>query len=302
MRSIAPARGRKIRCLFLVFCAMLAGVCAAAGNDVAPPRMHVVRVNEASADALAGVREFAAVQVESCRVTQHLSGSGAPPLTDAQLRKIVFLQDEAFYDGDRIAHYSTRRFVVADGSSSCAPYVLVLRDVSITVGCGTRIVGRSGNDLNSDAPPGPPETHVERTGPSGDACVHARKPVETDGLPTDSAGSDVNCIWQSRLLAARFGALTRRPPAPGNGPSATGLDACLYQPLPHYASAHSAGEDVVLRTHSSAPPAQQAVSGGHIEFEGNTRLQAMDVGGPAAAKFDQAAAEAFVRLPPREGV
>jgi hypothetical protein len=143
---------------------------------------------------------------------------------------------------------------------------------------------------------------VERRGLPGDACVHARKPFETDGLPTDVAGPGVNCIWHSRLLAARFGALTRRPPAPGNGPSATGLDACLYQPLPHYASAHSAGEDVVLRTHSSAPSVQQAATGGHVEFEGNTRLLAVDVGGQAAAKFDQAAAEAFVRLPPREAL
>jgi hypothetical protein len=93
----------------------------------------------------------------------------------------------------------------------------------------------------------------------------------------------------------------------GNGPSPTGLDACLYQAVPHYESAHSAGEDVILRTHVNSPAAQVrsaqlAASGGHVLFEGNSRLLSFESGGKAAAKFDKAAADAFVRLPAKEGV
>ncbi len=137
--------------------------------------------------------------------------------------------------------------------------------------------------------------------------MHRSKPLDATGLPAEAAGSGVSCVWRSRLMSARFGALMRSAPPPGNGPSATGLDACLYQPVPHYASAHSAGEDVVLRTHASAPlaqvrAAQLSVSGGHVEFEANTRLKSIESDGAAAAKFDTSAAEAFVRLPSKEAL
>jgi hypothetical protein len=297
--------------LLLVCCALLANACSGAGAADAPPRLHVVRVNESSAEALAGARKFAEAAVESCRVTQHLSGGAAASLSDAKLEKIVFFQDEAFYDGDRIAHYTTHRFVVADAGSSCAPYVMVERDVTIADGCASRITARSGNDIsdvgNPDASGGTPETQVERTGLSGDACVHKRKPVDATGLQADSAGPGANCVWRSRLLAARFGGLTKSAPGAGNGPAPNGMDDCLYQALPHYASAHSAGEDVVLRTHESGPAgparlAQDLASGGHAAFEGNTRLLSFEAGGRPAARFDKAAADAFVRLPPKEAL
>jgi hypothetical protein len=289
---------------------MLASGCSRAGAADATPRLHVVRVNESSAEALAGVHDFAAVQVEACRAALHLGSGGAPALPDAQLGKIVFFQDEAFYDGDRIAHYKTRRFIVADSSSSCAPYVLVQREVKIVDGCSSRIVGRSGDDLNSVAPPAAPvwapETRVENTGMPADACAPKRKPISTEGLQADVAGTGVACVWRSRLMAAKYGALMKSaPPSPGAGPSGTGLDECLYQPMPHYASAHSAGEDVVLRTHASEPSAQKrsaqmSLTGGHLQFEANTRLQAFEVGGQAAGKFDKAAVDAFVHLSPKE--
>jgi hypothetical protein len=239
----------------------------------------------------------------------HLSGAGAAP-SDAQLGKIVFYEDEAFYDGDRIAHYTTRRFVTADRGSSCAPYVLVAREVKITDGCVSRITARSALDISNvgqSSAPAEPETKVEATGVSGDACVRERKPLDVSRVAADTAGFGASCVWRSRLMQARFGALMKSAPEAGNGPSARGMDDCLYQPIPHYASAHSAGEDVVLRTHSSAPPApvraaQFSVSGGHLAFEANTRLKSLESGGAAAAKFDKSAADAFVRLPSKEAL
>lgn len=301
--------GRHFARLLLVCCALLANACSGADGADAPPRLHVVRVNESTPEALAGAREYAEAAAESCRVTMHMSGGGVA-LSDAQLGKIVFYEDEAFYDGNRIAHYTTHRFVVADSGSSCAPYVLVERAVKIVDGCSTLITGRSGSDISNvggSGSAGTPETRVENTGAQGDSCVHKRKPLDATGLPAELAGSGASCVWRSRLLAARFGALTKSAPAAGNGPSPTGLDACLYQAVPHYESAHSAGEDVVLRTHVSGPPAQArsaqfAVSGGHVAFEGNTRLQSFESGGKSAAKFDKAAADAFVHLPPKEGL
>ena len=303
---IGSLNGRHLARLLLAGLALLATACSGAAGGDGPPRLHVVRVNESSPEALAGARETAQAAAESCRATLHLAGGGAAP-TDAQLGKIVFFEDEAFYDGDRIAHYTTHRFVAADASSSCAPYVLVQRDVKIVEGCGSRISARSGADIATAGQANAPETKVEATGLSGDACVQKRKPLDAAGLPADAAGSGANCVWRSRLMAARFGALTKTAPEPGNGPSATGLDACLYQAIPHYAGPHSAGEDVVLRTHASAPPAharaaQLAVSGGHVAFEADTRLKSLETGGAAPAKFDKSAADAFVHLPPREAL
>jgi hypothetical protein len=307
-----PLTARLVVRLLLACCGLLANACFGADADTAEahPHLHVVRVNESIPEALAGVREYAQSAVETCRLTLHMSGSG-PALSDAQLGKIVYYEDEAFYDGDRIAHYTTRRFVVADSGSSCAPYVLVQRDVRITEGCSSVITARSGSDIGNlrggDATPGTPETHVENTGAQGDSCVRKRKPLDATGLHGESAGFGASCVWRSRLFAARFGAMTKSTPAAGDGPAPTGLDACLYQAVPHYESAHSAGEDVILRTHVSAPAiqvrsAQLAVSGGHVAFEGNTRLQSFESSAKAAAKFDKAAADAFVHLPPKEGV
>lgn len=307
---IVSLNARHLGRLLLVCCALVANACSGAASGDTPPRLHVVRVNESSPEALAGAREYAQAAVESCRVTTHLSGAGAAPLSDASLSKIVFFEDEAFYDGDRIAHYTTRRFVVADRSSSCTPYVLVSRDVKITDGCASRITAHSGVDIDSVGQAGAaaaPQTRVESTGLSGDACVHKRKPLDASSLAADDAGTGASCVWRSRLMAARFGAFMKSAPAAGSGPSSRGLDECLYQPLPHYASAHSAGEDVILRTHASAPPAQAraaqlSVSGGHVAFEANTRLKSLERGGAAAPKFDKSAADAFVRLPSREAL
>lgn len=258
--------------LLLVCCALLASagtsVSFGATGDEAPPRLHVVRVNESSPEALAGAGAFAQAAAESCRLAMHLPGPGV-----------------------------------------AAPVALVARGVRITDGCGARITARSGADISSVGPSGVaagvPETQVEATGVSGDAWARQRRPLDASGLAADVAGDGTSCVWRSRLMAARFGALAKSAPAAGNGPSGKGLDARLYQALPHDASAHSAGEDVVLRTHASAPPApvreaQVPVTGGHLVFESNTRLKSLEVGGAAAAKFDKAAADAFVRLPARE--
>lgn len=301
---------RRVVRLVLACCVLLANACSGADATDAHPRLHVVRVNESIPEALAGVRQYAESAVETCRLTQHMSAGGTAP-SDGQLGTIVYYADEAFYDGDRIAHYTTRRFVVADKGSSCAPYVLVEREVKITEGCGSVITARSGSDISNlrgaDASAGTPETNVENTGAQGDSCVRKRKPLDATGLTGEAAGFGANCVWRSRLMAARFGALAKSTQPAGPGPAPMGLDACLYQAVPHYESSHSAGEDVVLRTHVSAPAtpvrsAQLAATGGHVEFEGNTRLQLFESDGKPAAKFDKAAADAFVHLSPKEGL
>lgn len=284
-----------------------------AQSPEALPRLHVLRVNETSANALAGARLFAGVQVDGCRAAMGLPPAGEPALPDAALAKVVYNQEESFFDGDRRASYVTRRFILADRSSSCAPYLLVQREVTIVDGCGTRITGGSGNGLNispmPEPPPWKPEVRVESTGRGGDSCVRKRrKPMPIAGLPTDAAGNGPACIWQSRMFAAAFADLPHAPlPEPGAGPSAKGLDFCLYAALPYYAPAHAAEEMVVLRTHAGTaapadPAALAAASGGHSEFETDTRLQSFESGGAPQAKFDKAAADAFVRLPQRESL
>jgi len=277
------------------------------------PRLHVLRVNETSPAALAGARLFAGVQVEGCRAAMGMPAGGEPALPDAALAKVVWFQDESFFDGDRSASYVTRRYILADRSSSCAPYLLVQRDVTILDGCGTRLSGGSGNDLNvnqmPEAPPWSPEVRSESVGRGGDSCVRKRrKPLSTAGLPTDSSGNGPACIWQSRLLGAMLADLPNaRPPEPGSGPSAKGLDFCLLATLPYYASAHAKEQMVVLRTHAggTAPANESALaaaSGGHSVFEADTRLQSFESGGAPQPRFDKAAADAFVRLPQRESI
>jgi hypothetical protein len=291
----------------LVGLTCLLAACSGAGAADDLPRLHVLRVNESDAQALAGAREAGEAAVEGCRAAQHMAGPG-PAIPEAALAKLVFFQDEAWYDGPKVAHYRTIRSIAADSGSGCKPYVLVRRDVVVTDGCTDRIVGTSGNDLNT-VPPGspPPWQPSTTTEPAGHSlgCEHKGKPPVTDGVAADSAANGVACVWRSRLLSA----LTkgRVPAAPGNGPAAQGSDDCLYQAIPRYQSGDSPGEDVVLRTRATEASAgraaaQMPISGGHSFFEGNTKLAAMDKGGPASGKFDKSAVDAFVRQSPKEGV
>ncbi len=295
--------------------AVLASACTGAGAADDLPRLHVVRVNETTAAALAGVDDDVKFRVETCRALMHMPAGSVPAVPAGRLAKIVFFEDEAFFDGDRSAHYKTTRSIAADSGSACQPYLLVQREATVADGCDTRIMGRSGNDHDFEAPatappPWKPLTQVAHTGRPAELCARKRKPMTADGVPADSAGNGVSCIWRSRLIVANLGAAlkARMPPsAAGSGPAQAGLDDCLWQRMPRYASAHAEDADVVLRTHSVEPARQKDAAmstgtGGMAFFAGNTRLQALDIGGAAAAKFDAAAVDAFVHLSPTQAL
>lgn len=300
-RATAPA----------AFVAASLAACGAALAADAPSRIHVVRTNETSPEALAGARTYATLMASNCRSILHMPPAEVT-LTDAQLSKITYREEEIFFEGDRIAHYVTIRFVIADSSSQCQPYVWVHRDARIAEGCDASISGDSGPILDSAGPPAAPPTWSPSTRVGPGQCGEKRRERSTEGVPADDAGAGQTCVWGSRLMFARLGpALKSRLPAgePGNGPAAKGLDTCLWQRMPDYRPPNGKSEAIVLRHHTPPDPdpqhdeAQLGLTGGHRFFEGNDRTRKFEIDGPpGGTRLTKAGVEAFVRLPPKESV
>jgi hypothetical protein len=277
---------------------------AASGPAVAqtgPTTLRIRVANDLDAAALAQIRERVQSDARLCRGLLHLPDAAPPELPDAQLRKIVYFDDERLFRPDRLGNFSTARSVQVDEASRCEPFVWVTREAAVTIGCESHVVGIGRLALETWLPgiprPAPKPPEVKALPVAASLCPARTKAIPSDGASPVDAGFGRQCVWMSGLVRVGMGAAAgpTPDPRPRHG------DACLLAGRTGYRSPQLPARPIELMSHWTRPQEGPPDSGAVQYLAGNTHLAQYEEGGAIAdSELSNERVKAFIEMPWRE--
>ena len=286
--------------------AALAG--AVQATDAPPAPLHFTRVGEPTAETLVAIREHARWAVATCRAALNLGEVPPPPLPDALLKTITYVETEEWLQGDRHLALTTKRVLRADAQSGCELFVAVQREAVGGITCRSHLSGIGVQAPGPQLTAAPVATNLpkvtERPAEPG-RCKKVGKDLSTADVPVADAGQGIPCVWNSTLMWANLNAAQRamapnlNPGTSGNEPSPTRGDACLYAKRTSFQVGDAPGYPVIVR--NAEPKTGLVDNEGMRYMQGNMRLTRFEEGVaiPETA-FDRLAVDAFVHRPWRE--
>jgi hypothetical protein len=279
---------------------------ASAGSD------KPITIVRAGAGNLEGIKASLTRAYLAC--AEHLKIKGAMPSlpSDRVLSGLVLYEAEELFDGPHWALYESFGTPAADPQRQCGWVIYWQRNAVAETACQRHESGRSAmRGLPQDlglAPVEPAKTASEAL--DAGSCRDKQRTPNLQGVPRQSAGQGLSCVWARDLLSGRIAALAAKMPSKkpqaedGAERSKSQTDVCLYDELPYYWS-NGKSRNVMLMNRADLMSADGSHAvptaiGETQAVQASLRKFSMSV--ISADKFSRASIDRFIALPNKSAV